>query len=148
MEVILRQNVDKIGKAGAVVRVKDGFARNFLIPNGLAAVVTAANLTKLEQEKQRRQQQLQRVKEQAEALKNRLQNLSLTLPVLIQEEDKLYGSITSRNIAEALKKEEGLEISQDAILLEEPLKSVGIFEVPIKLHPEVSTKIKVWIVKK
>lgn len=148
MEVILRQDVDKIGKAGAVVKVKDGFARNFLIPNGLAILSTPANIKKLEQERQRRSLEVQKIKKDADELKAKLANLSLTISALTQaEEDKLYGSITSADIAGALK-EEGLDVDKNYIMLDEPIKSLGIYEVPIKLHPEVSTKIKVWVVKK
>lgn len=147
MEVILSQDVEKLGRAGAVVKVKDGFARNFLIPNGLAIPSTPVNLKKIEQEKQKENLQLQKAKKEAQALKERLDNFSLTLAVLIQEEDKFYGSITSRDIADALK-EEGFEIDKNSILLQENIKSLGIYEVPIKLHPQVNAKIKVWVVKK
>lgn len=147
MDVILTQDVNKIGKLGSVVKVKDGFARNFLIPNNLAILATAGNLKKIEQEKQKKNIQLQKAKKDAERLKERLANISLTLPALIQEDEKLYGSITSQDIVAALK-EENFDIDKNAIILDEPIKSLGIFEVPIKLHPEISTKIKVWVVKK
>jgi len=147
MEVILNQDVDRLGLAGTIVKVKDGFARNFLIPNGLAVPLTAANLKKLEQEKQSKILQLERIKKEAEAFKDRLTNLSLTIPVLTQEDNKLYGSINSTDILHALK-EEGFDIDRNSIILDEPIKSLGIYEIPIKLHPEVETKIKVWIVKK
>ena len=147
MEVILNQDVDKLGKAQAVVKVKDGFARNFLIPNGLAVPLTASNLKKMEQGRQRKTLQLDKIKKESEELKERLAALSLTLPVLTQGEDKLYGSITSQEIARALK-EEGFAIDKNSIALDEPIKSLGIYEVPIKLHPEIIAKVKVWIVKK
>jgi large subunit ribosomal protein L9 len=147
MEVILKQDIVNLGKANAIVKVKDGFARNFLIPNNLVVPLNAANLKKMEAEKQRKSLQSEKVRKEAEALKERLTNFSLTIPVLVQEDERLYGSITASDLAGALK-EEGLEIDKNRILLEEPLKSLGIYEVPLKLHPEVSTKIKVWIVKK
>lgn len=147
MEVILNQDVDKLGKAQAVVKVKDGFARNFLIPNGLAMPLTAGNLKKLEQGRERKTLQLDKIKKESEELKERLAALSLTLPVLTQGEDTLYGSITSQEIARALK-EEGFAIDKNSIALDEPIKSLGIYEVPIKLHPEVVAQLKVWIVKK
>jgi len=147
MEVILNQDVDKIGKAGSIVKVKDGFARNFLIPNNLAMPLTPVNLKKLEQDKARKTQRQEQIKKEAEELKNRLETLSLTLAALAQEEDKLFGSITSHDIALALK-EEGFDIDKSCIELVEPIKALGIYEVPIKLHPEVVTKIKVWVVKK
>ncbi len=147
MEVILNQDVDKLGKAGTVVKVKAGFARNFLIPNGLALPLTPANLKKLEQDKLRKTLQLEKIKKAAEELKERLANFSLTIPALAKEEDRLYGSITSQDIANALA-EEGFDIDKNSIILDEPIKSLGIYEIPIKLHPEVLAKIKVWIVKK
>jgi len=147
MEVILRQDVDKVGKAGSVVKVRNGFARNFLIPNNLAVPVTSTNLKKLEEEKKSKALQLEKIKKEAEAVKERLSGLSLTMPVLTQEEEKLYGSITSADISSALK-EEGFQVDKGCIVLDEPIKSVGIYEVPIKLHPEIMAKVKVWVVKK
>ena len=147
MEVILNQDVEKLGKAGTVVKVKRGFARNFLIPNNLAVPLTAANLKKLEQEKEKKVSQLEKIKKEAEELKIRLEGLSFTIPALTQEEDRLYGSVTAHDIAQSLK-EEGLNIDKNSIILDEPIKSLGIYEIPVRLHQEVTAKIKVWIVKK
>jgi len=147
MEVILKQDVDKVGKAGAVVKVKDGFARNFLLRNDLALPLNAQNLKKLESEKQRKIAQAEKMKKEAQDLKERLSNVSITIPTLTQEEDKLYGSITSQDLANALK-DEGFDIDKSSIMMDEPIKSLGIYEIPVKLHTEVSTKIKVWVVKK
>ena len=149
MEVILSKDVDQIGKAGAVVKVKDGFARNYLIPNFLAVPLTDSNLKRIEAEKQKKEAHLDKIKKECEALKARLAGLSITIPALTQEqeEDKLYGSVAAFDIAKALK-EEGFEIEKSAILLPEPIKALGIYEIPIKLHPEVIAQIKIWIVKK
>ncbi len=148
MEVILNKDVDKLGKSGQVIKVKDGFGRNFLIPNGLALPLTAANLKRLEQEKQRKVFQLEKIKKEAEALKEKLGSLSLTLAVLAKEEaEELYGSIGATDIAAALK-EEGFDIDKNSIILDEPIKSLGIYEIPVKLHPEISAQVKVWVVKK
>ncbi len=147
MEVILSKDLERIGKVGQVIKVKDGFARNFLIPNGLAVPVNVTNLKKLEEEKQRKILQLEKLKKEAEELSVKLSGLSLTMPVLTQEEDKLYGSINAIDLANALK-EEGIELDKNKIVLDEPIKALGIYEVPVKLHPEVTAKIKVWIVKK
>jgi large subunit ribosomal protein L9 len=147
MEVILSRDVDRIGKAGQVVRVKDGFARNFLLPNNLALPVTPANVKKLEEEKRRKSLELEKTRKEAEAVKARLEALSLTMPVLVQEEDKMYASITAQDISGALK-DEGIEIDKNLIVMDSPIKALGIYEVSVKLHPEISTKIKVWIVKK
>jgi len=147
MEVILHQDIERIGKTGQIVKVKDGFARNFLIPNGLALPLTPANLKKLEQEKQIKTLQLEKAKREAEGLKEKLAHLSLTIPVLTHDEDRLYASITAQDLAVALK-EEGFDIDKNSILLEEPIKSLGIYEVLVNLHPEIPAKIKVWVVKK
>jgi len=147
MEVILIKDVDKIGKAGAVVKAKDGFARNFLIPNGLAVPMTSSNLKNLEAQKQKKAAQLEQLKKESEELKARLASISLTIPALIQGEDKLYGSIHAQEIANALS-EEGITIDKSSIVLDEPIKALGIYEVPVRLHAEVLAKIKVWIVKK
>lgn len=147
IEVILNQDVDKIGKAGSVVKVKDGFARNFLIPNRLAVLVTTGNLKKLEQDKERKSLMLEALKNDAEALKAKLSSISLTLSSLAKEDEKLYGSITAHDIAVALK-EEGIELDKSLIDLSEPIRALGIYEVALNLHPEVSAKLKVWVVKK
>lgn len=147
MEVILSKDIDRVGKAGQTIEVKDGFARNFLIPNNLAFPATAANLKRLEQDKQKKAQQLEKVKKDAAALKEQLERLSLTVPVLTHEEDRLYAGITTVDLA-ALLKDEGFDIDRTSILLDEPLKALGIYEVSVKLHPEVLAKIKIWVVKK
>lgn len=147
MEVILNQDIERIGKAGHIVKVKDGFARNFLIPNGLAVSVTPANLKKLEQEKQQKTLQLEKAKRQAQELQAKLARLSLTIPVLTHEEDKLYANVTTQDLAAALS-EEGFDIDKNSIMLDEPIKALGIYEASVNLHPEILAKIKVWIVKK
>jgi large subunit ribosomal protein L9 len=147
MEVILKQDIAGLGKANAIVRVKDGFARNFLMPNALAVPLNSANLKKMEAEKQNKTLQAQKVKKEAEALKEKLENFSLTIPVLVREDEKVYGGISAQDLAVALK-EEGFQVDKNWILLDEHIKSLGIYEVPLKLHPEVCAKIKVWVVKK
>lgn len=147
MQVILNKDVDRIGRAGSVLKVKDGFARNFLIPRGLAVLATEENLKRLEEINKKKALQMQKAKEEAEEIKVKLANLSLTIPVLTQEEGGLYGNITSQEISRAVK-EEGLDIDKSLILVEEPISSLGIYEIPVKLHPEVTAKLKIWVVKK
>lgn len=147
MEVILKQDIDKIGKSGSVVKVKDGFARNFLFPNNMALPLTSANLKKLEEEKKIKATQLDKARNACEEKKKRIESLSLTISALVQDDEKLYGSVTEQEIANALE-EEGLQIDKNLIILAEPIKSLGIYEIPVKLHPEVTAKVKVWIVKK
>ncbi|MDO9572599.1 MAG: 50S ribosomal protein L9 [Candidatus Omnitrophota bacterium] len=147
MEVILKKDVDKIGKAGAVVNVKEGFARNFLFPHDLAQPVTDAILKKLEQDALVKSAQSAKIKEEAVKLGERLSKLSLTIKVLTQGEEKLYGSINVFEISLALK-EEGFDIDKNLIDLSEPIKVLGVYEVLIKLHAEVTAKVKLSIVKK
>lgn len=147
MEVILKKDVDKIGKAGVVVNVKEGFARNFLFPHDLAQPVTEAILKKVEQEKSARSALAQKIKEESIQLRERLSKLSLTIKALTQGEDKLYGSIHAQDIALVLK-EEGFDIDKNLIDLPEAIKALGVYEVPVKLHAEVTAKIKLLIVKK
>lgn len=147
MEVILNQDVDKLGKSGQIIKVKDGFARNFLIPNNLALPVTAANIKRLEAEKQKRLAQSDKIKKEAQVLEEKLSALSLTIPVLAKEEEGLYGSVSVTEILRALK-DEGIDLDKNAIILQSPIKSLGIYEVSVKLHPEVTAKLKIWVVKK
>jgi large subunit ribosomal protein L9 len=140
--------VHKVGKAGSVVRVKDGYARNFLLPRRMAMLVTPSNLKIMEHENKLKTQQLEKLKAEAQATLERIQALSLTLPALTKETgEELYGSITSAEIHAALA-DEGIRIEKSCIGLDEPIKALGIYEVPVKLHPDVSAKLKVWIVKK
>ncbi|MBU1998853.1 MAG: 50S ribosomal protein L9 [Candidatus Omnitrophota bacterium] len=147
MEVILMQDVKGLGKAGSVVKVKDGFANNFLLLKKLAVPANQANLKIVEQDKKRRDLEYEKKKLEAQGLKERLEKLSFTMPAMVHDDEKIYGSITIHNIAEALDGE-GFKIQKDSILLNEPLKSLGIFEVPVKLHPEITAKVKIWVVKK
>jgi len=147
MEVILNKDVESIGKAGCVVNVKEGFARNFLFPHNLAKPATQASLKKLEEEKKVQADQLAKAKEGFLVLKNKLDQLSLNIAALAQDGEKLYGSIHAQDIAEALKKE-GFSVDKNAIDLAEPIKSLGIYEIKVKLHPQVLAKFKLWVVRK
>ncbi len=143
----MRQDVDKLGKAGTVIKVKDGFARNFLIPNNLAVSLNPENLKKLEDEKLKKNLQLEKIKRGSEEIKGKLNSLSLTIAVLTHGEGKLYAGITSQDIANSLK-DEGFDIDKNSIILDDPISSLGIYEIPINLHPEITAKVKVWVVKK
>ena len=147
MKIILNKDVEKVGKAGSIVTVKEGFARNFLFPHNLAKPVTEGSLKQLEQEKQNRSEQSAKIKEESIQIKKKLSEISLTIPALAQDEEKLYGSIGAQDIAQALK-EEGISIDKNTIDLAEPIKSLGIYEVPVKLHPEVIATVKLWVVKR
>lgn len=147
MEVILIKDVERIGKAGSLIKVKDGFARNFLFLKGLAVAVTPGNLKELEEKKKKINAELEKRKQEASVLKERLGSLSLTIPALAQDEKELYGSIGIQEIADLLKNE-GVDIDKSLIQLDEPIKALGVYEIPVKLHAEVSAKVKVWVVKK
>ncbi len=147
MEVILSQDVQRLGSTGQVVKVKDGFARNYLFPHKLAVPMTSANLKLMEQEKARRQTQQEQRRAAARELAAKIAAVSLTLPVLVQEDESLYGAIGAQDIARALA-DEGIEIDRSVIDLPEPIKGLGVYEVPLRLHPEVSGVVKIWVVKK
>ena len=146
MEVILKKDVEKLGKAGEVVFVKRGFARNFLLPKDLALSATGANLKVVEQEKKRTLVLLEKQKQQAQGLADKISSTSCTIPVQAGPEGKLYGSVTTQDIAQAYKSE-GIEIDKRKIEFPEPIKEVGVFKINIKLHPQISVQAKVWIVK-
>lgn len=146
MEIILRQDYEGLGNAGEIVKVKDGYARNFLIPRGVAYIANEANKKRHEADLKQLGLQQARDKKAAEELSEKLKNVSCTITVQVGEEDKLFGSVTSLNIAESLDAQ-GFNIDKRKILLEEPIKSLGIYSVPVKLHTEVEGTVKVWVVK-
>lgn len=146
MEIILRQDYEGLGNAGEIVKVKDGYARNFLIPRGVAYIANEANKKRHEADLKQLGIQQARDKKAAEELSEKLKNVSCTITVQVGEEDKLFGSVTSLNIAESLEAQ-GFNIDKRKILLEEPIKSLGIYSVPVKLHSEVEGTVKVWVVK-
>ncbi|MFN3873499.1 MAG: 50S ribosomal protein L9 [Ignavibacterium sp.] len=146
MKVILRQNIDKLGKIGQIVDVKDGYALNYLIPKGFAYVAVKGNVKALEEEKKIVEKRNQQELKAAEMLASELEKISVTIPVQVGEEDKIFGSVTTQMIADALK-EKGHDIDKRKIELEEQIKTLGIYNVNIKLHPSVSAKIKLWVVR-
>jgi large subunit ribosomal protein L9 len=146
MEVILRQDVPDLGKAGAVVAVRDGYGRNYLIPRGLAYPATEGNKARVAGEAKRRGQILATQKSDAAALGEKLVAQDLTFTVRAGEGDKLFGSITSADIAARLA-EQGHPVDKRLIELAEPIKVIGVYKVPVRLHPEVRPELRVWVVK-
>jgi large subunit ribosomal protein L9 len=146
MKLLLRQDYESLGVAGDVVNVKPGFARNFLIPKGFAMLATDKNLKRYENDQKQLHWLQEKEKRQSEELAKTLENVSCTITVQVGEEDKMFGSVTSQNITEALEAQ-GYKIDKRKILLEEPIKSLGIYSIPIKLHSDVEAKVKVWVVK-
>ena len=145
-ELILISDVPGLGIEGDLVNVAEGYARNYLVPKQLAAPVSA--MTKRQKEARRtiREERLRSEKESSEHLRDRLADVSITLPVKAGPEGKLYGSIGAADIAEGLAAQD-IEIDRHAIRLKEPLKELGAFDVRLKLHPEVEATVKVWIVE-
>ena len=146
MKIILREDIENQGVAGEVVNVKDGFARNYLIPRKMAYPATKGYLKIYEEEAARKGKKEARQAAQAEALAGKLGNLSLETTVQVGEDDKVFGAVTAADIA-GLLAEKGYEIDKRDILLEEPLKALGIYNVPIKVAPEVKAEVKVWVIK-
>ena len=146
MEVILREDVDKLGRRGEVVKVAEGYGRNFLLPRGLAMIVSEANKAMIA--KERKSHELRMAKEKAEfqAVADRINGIRFVAPRKVGENDILYGSVTSGDIADFLKGK-GVEIDKRKVQLEEPIKKLGEHEVQVKLHPEVSARLKVLVTK-
>lgn len=147
MEVILCQDVQTVGKVGDVVKVKPGFARNYLLPNKLAYPATPANLKRIEAEKAKKVESERKVKVEFQELAEKLNKVSCTVTVEVNDLDKLYGAVTETEIVRALE-QEGYSIDKKSIILEKPIDELGIFDVGIKLHPEVVAKIRLWVTKK
>lgn len=147
MEIILLEDVKGVGKRGEKVKVANGYARNFMIPNKLAVVSTDAGAAIFAEVERRRARRSQKSRREAEEAAKKYANVSVHISVEVGEEDRLFGSVTSADIAEALK-EQGVEVDKRKIILEEPLRQLGVYSVPIKLFQDVEAKIKVWVVKK
>ena len=146
MKLILKKDFENVGKSGDVVEVKNGYARNYLIPQGIALKADKSNIKLLEAEQMQMQLKLNKDKKSAEKMAAELGKISCTAAVTVGEEDKVFGSVTSQTIADLLK-DKGVEIDKKKILLDEPIKALGIYTIPIKLHSEVEAKIKLWVVK-
>jgi large subunit ribosomal protein L9 len=146
MKVILRKHSDKLGDISEVVSVKNGYARNYLIPRGIAYEATEGSLHQLEEERKQQSRFVDKERKQAETLAVQLEKTSITIKMKVGEEDKLFGSVTSQMIADALVEKE-ITLDKRHIELEEPLKALGIYDVPVKLAGGVTGKIKVWIVR-
>ncbi len=147
MQLILKEDVPNLGKMGELVDVSNGFGRNYLLPQGKAVVATPRNVKQLEHEKKVIQKRLEKVRKDAQGIAARLEGVSLTLIRQAGEDDRLFGSVTSRDLEEALA-EQGVPISRKQILLDEPIRQLGYFQVDVKLAPEVVGKIKFWVIKK
>jgi large subunit ribosomal protein L9 len=146
MKVILKENIETLGSIGDIVKVAPGYARNYLVPKGYAIEATTRNAKALEHAKRQMEYKKNKVLESAKNLLAKIEATPLTLVHQAGETDKLFGSVTNMEIAEALKNS-GIEIDRKIILLAEPIKSLGEYEVPVKIHPEVVATLKVTVAK-
>ena len=146
MEVILRQDVDKLGRRGDVVKVAEGFGRNYLLPRNLALQVTDANKAMIAKERKAYDVRAAKEKAEFESVAQRIASLRFIAPRKVGEHDVLYGSVTSGDIAEFLRAK-GIEIDKRKVQLDEPIKKLGEHEVDIKLHPEVVARLRVLVTK-
>jgi large subunit ribosomal protein L9 len=146
MEVILRDDVEKLGRRGEVVKVAEGYGRNFLLPRGLALAVTPANKAMIEKEKKAHEARQAKEKAEFQSLAERVGGMRFITPRKVGEQDLLYGSVTAADIAGFLATK-GIEIDKRKVHLDEPIKRLGDYEVHIRLHPEVTATLKVLVTK-
>lgn len=144
-KIILREDVEDLGEAGDVVDVKPGYARNYLFPQGFAVQATEGNLKQIREERRRKKEAADRVRRRAEDLAGELAGHTITFNERAADEGKLFGSVTAADIAERLQ-EDGLDVERDRVDMEEPIKELGVYNIPIELHAEVRPEVKVWVV--
>jgi len=147
MKVILRQDISSLGKAGEAVEVKSGYGRNFLIPRNMAVVATKGNLKAIDEIKSQNELREKKLRVEAVRLKDKLEKLSLTCDVLVGEEDKIFGSVTSQNIVD-LVAAEGFKIDKRNVILEDAIKSLGVYTVQVKIEKDVFAGLKLWVIRK
>jgi large subunit ribosomal protein L9 len=147
MEVILRQAVENLGKPGDIVKVSPGYARNYLIPRGVAYEATPGNRKRIAQEKARLEAAENERRAKAESLASRLEQVSLTFSARVGEEEKLFGSVTASDIAQQLHAQGFTEVEKRQIELHDPIKSLGVYKIPVRLHADVKPEIRVWVIK-
>ncbi len=146
MELILKEDVPPLGKAGDVVKVRDGYGRNFLLPQKKAILVSPGNLKALEAQKKMIEANLTKVRRKAQEVADRLNGFELTLAYKVGTHDRLFGSVTKMDISNALLKQ-GIQIDKHFLDLSAPIKTIGVYEVGVKLHPEVAASFKLWITR-
>ena len=147
MEVILRQTIENIGNPGDIVKVSNGYARNYLLPHGLAYQATPGNRKRIAAEKARLEAAENERRQSARTLADRLEQVSLTFSARVGEEEKLFGSVTTADIVQQLHAQGFPEIEKRQIDLHEPIKALGVYKVPVRLHADVKPEIKVWVIK-
>jgi len=147
MQVILREDMENLGKSGEVVTVRPGYGRNYLLPRGLAVSATEADVKRVAHEKRVIAARNAKLAKDAQAEADRLNQVSVSIAVAVGEDDKLFGSVTARDIADAYK-EKGVAVDAKKLVIAEPIKALGLAEVPVKLAHGVTATLKVWVVKK
>ncbi|HEY4133009.1 MAG TPA: 50S ribosomal protein L9, partial [Gemmatimonadaceae bacterium] len=146
MEIILRQAVENLGKPGDVVKVKSGYGRNYLLPYGLAYEATPGNLKRIQQERERLDAAENERRGAAQGIAEKLEQVSLTFSARVGEEGKLFGSVTAADVAQQLEAQ-GFHIEKRQIDLHEPIKALGVYRVPVRLHADVKPEVRVWVIK-
>jgi large subunit ribosomal protein L9 len=147
MQVILREDMENLGKSGEVVTVRPGYGRNYLLPRGLAVSATEADVKRVAHEKRVIAARNAKLAKDAQAEADRLNQVSVSIAVAVGEEDRLFGSVTARDIADAYK-EKGVNVDAKKLVIADPIKTLGLTEVPVKLAHGVTATLKVWVVKK
>ncbi|MDI1471275.1 MAG: 50S ribosomal protein L9 [Thermodesulfovibrio sp.] len=145
MKVILKEDIPNLGKAGQIVNVKDGYARNFLFPKGLALLADEKNMKLLEYQRKKIEEEAKKKRQDAQSIAERLSQVNLKISAKAGEDQKLFGSITSKDIAVALEKE-GFAIDKKQITVLEPIKRIGEYEVEVRFHENITAKVKVTII--
>jgi large subunit ribosomal protein L9 len=146
MEIVLKKDYGKLGKAQDIITVKDGYARNFLIPQGVAVVATEGNKKLVAEARRTIEKHEEKLAQEARKKKKKIEQIPCTIAVKVGEEEQIYGSVSANDIAEFLKKE-GFSIEKRQVMLEEPIKQLGVYTIDVNLYKGVDAKLKVWVVK-
>ena len=147
MKVILLKDLRRLGKEGEVAEVKDGYARNYLLPQGFALMATPRNFKRLQEVKKTRSKMEEKKRQSFLKVKEQIEKVSLTIPVEAKENDELYGAISQAQILKLLKTE-GVDLEKDKLILEEPIEKLGVYSLKVDIYPEVEAVLRVWVVKK
>ena len=145
MQIILTTDIPSLGDAGDLVEVKPGYGANYLIPQGLALPATSSNKNQIEHQRRAISTRIARDRKDAESMSEKLSQVSVTITRLVGDDDKLFGSVSTKDIADALR-DQGFDVDRRKIVLETPIKALGVYDVPVKVHRDVIAQIKLWVV--
>lgn len=146
MKIILTQDVDTLGQKGEVVEVKPGYGRNYLIPRGYAVVATAGNVRRFEEETRQQSRKLEQVRKDAEALAKRISSLEIVIQKRVGEENRIYGTVTTQEVADELQKQHQIEVDRRKVSLDDSISTLGEYTASVRLHPEHTAEVKVTVV--